>query len=138
MIKERTTSFITLFLLFCFFAQSNTAWGFHQSFQAKYTDQYILSESNFSTLHADYHYADIPQNLFQSSTEPFPAPCESEEKDQEENHEDDKCSKLHSNFFGDFVFKSYDIAFAQFEQNLLKSTRISLVVLHHSWKSFLS
>jgi hypothetical protein len=140
MTKVQQTRLSALFLLFCLAIQCITVWGINAYVDKKDTNDYILSESNHATLHADHQYADFSNSLFQSSTEPIPEPFEPEEKDSEEHQDDDEWSKFQFSFLGDFdfIFKSYDVTLSHFEQNVLRRTKISLVVLHHSWKSFLS
>jgi hypothetical protein len=142
MAKVQRLNLSALLLFFCLFTLSASASSFNTNVDniPNDTDKYILSENNHSTPHADNHYSDFLHNLFQSPAEPLPTPSEPNEKDNKENQDDDEWSSLHFRFYGDFdlVFKSSDVSLAQFEQNVLKRTKISLVVLHHSWKSFLS
>ena len=140
MTKMQKLSLSTLLLFFCLFIQSASAHSINSYVDTDDTGEYISLESNHSTLHADNHYSDFLHSPFQSPAEPIPAPCKPEEKDDKENQDDDECSRFNFRLYGDFdfVFKSYDVSFAQFKRNVLKRTKISLVVLHHSWKSFLS
>ena len=129
-----------LLLFFCLFTHSASAWIINSYVDTDDTDEYILSESNHSTLRADNHYYDFLHNPFLSPAEPIPAPYEQEEIDNKENQDDVEWSGFHFRFYGDFDFllKSFGVSIAQIEQNILKRTKISLVVLHHSWKSYLS
>lgn len=142
--KIQSLTLSTLLLLFfCFFTQSVSAWSINSNVDksSNDADKYILSESNHSTLHADNHYSDFSHNPL-SPAEPIPTPGEpSEEEDNKENQDDyDEWSNLHFLFYSyfDFPFKSSNVSIAQFEQTVLNRTKISLVVLHHSWRSFLS
>jgi hypothetical protein len=140
--KVQRLNLSALFLFFCLFTLSASASSFNTNVDniLNDTDKYILSENNHSTPHADNRYSDFLYNPFQSPAEPIPTPSEPNEKDNKENQDDDDWSSLRFRFYGDFdfVFKSYNISLAQFGQNVLKRNKISLVVLHHSWKSFLS
>lgn len=140
MIKMQRLGLNALLLFFCLFTQSASAWSINSYVDTDDTGEYILSESYHSTLHTDNRYSDFSHSPFQSPAEPIPNSSEPNEKDNKENQDVDEWSNLHFRFYGDFdfVFKSCDVSFAQFEQNLLKRTKTSLVVLHHSWKSFLS
>jgi hypothetical protein len=138
-----------LLLFFCFFTQSVSAWSINSNVDksSNDADKYILSESNHSTLHPDNHYSDFSHNPL-SPTEPIPTPGEpiptpgepSEKEDNKENQDDDEWSKLSFLFYSyfDSAIKSSNVSIAQFEQTVLNRTKVSLVVLHHSWKSFLS
>jgi hypothetical protein len=141
MVKLLRLNLSALLTFFCLFTLSVSASSFNTNVNniTNDTDRYFLSENNHSAPHTDSHYSDFLQDPFQSPAAPIPTPSEPNEKDNKENQHDDEWSSLHYRFYGDFdfVFESSDVSSAQFEQNVLKRTKISLVVLHHAWKSFL-
>jgi hypothetical protein len=129
------------FLFFCLFSLIVSASNFNSSVGniLKDTDKYILSDNNNSSTNADNYYSDFLNTPFQSPAEPLPTPSEPNDKDNEENQNDDDWSSVHFPFYDYFylIYKSSDASLAQFEQNVLRRTKISLVVLYHAWKSFL-
>ena len=139
-IKTQWLKLSTLLFILCLLAQSGTHRRIISNIDKGFndSDKYILSEDHHSSLHGESQYSDISHDPFQSPAEPTPTPNEPGEQDEKENTDNDEWSKIHFIFYCgfDFAFKSSTVSFAQFEQNVLKRTKISLVVLHHSWKSF--
>lgn len=125
--------------LFCLFTQSSSAWSIHSHVDIDDTGTHIVSQSYHLAFQVDNHNSDFLHSSFQPPAEPAPTPNEPrEKKDDKENQNDDEWSGFHFRFYGgfDFLLESFGVSIAQIEQNILKRTKISLVVLYHSWKSF--
>ena len=145
MTKMQKLGLNAFFLFFCLLIQSASAWSINLYVDTDDTGRYILPESNHSTLLADNLHTDFSHRpLSPAEPEPIPTPGKPSEKedskeDNKENQDDDKWSSLHFLFYSDFdfAFKSSKFSIAQFERSVLNRTKISLVVLYHSWKSFL-
>ena len=98
-----------------------------------------LPESIQSTTHSDNFYSDFSNGPI-SPAEPTPTPSEPGEKENKENQLDDDVLEFPLSFLGNPLDSHHlaEVSTVQFEQTVLRRTKISLVVLHHSWKSFLS
>lgn len=130
-----------LFLFFCLITQSAFTWSINPSVDTDDTDEYVLSNDYRLNPHNDCRYCAFLGSPFQSPEESNPKPSEPNEKeDINENQNDVEWDGFSFNIDGnfDFVFKCSRDSLVQFEQKVLKRTKISLVVLYHSWKSFLS
>lgn len=80
-------------------------------------------------------------NPIQSGKQPLSFPIEEKENEVKESVDDtDDAGKHllshHRRFICPLILS--EVSFAQFEQNVLNKTSVSLVILHHSWRSFLS
>lgn len=132
---------IPLFLFFCLFTQSASAWSVNPYVHINDTDEYTLSERGHSISLFVNRYSDFSHSPFQWPAEPTPKPNKPNENENiKDNKNDVEWSGFRLSIDGNFgfVLKFSRVSLAQFEQNALKRTKISLVVLYHSWKSFLS
>lgn len=137
--KKLNLSLLLLFI--CLWGPSFSAWSQQSGIEYKkdktchFTD--VIKENVQVTTEA--YTSRYTSNLLHLPVESILNFSESNEIDEKENADDDKGEYgfVPSNWIEDLKYKSTDISIAQMEQNVLKRTKTSLVVLHHSWKSFL-
>lgn len=133
---------VSALLLFICFCSQNSLASSNSSNVVEWSntsENCTLSNYDQLTLQSACYYSDFSHNPFQIPVEFIITFNEPNEVDEKENSEDDEWKHLNTSFYYvvDSEYKSTYFSFAQFEQNVLKRPKISLVVLHHSWKSFL-
>lgn len=133
---------VSVFLLFLAFLTFNLTASTH-SFQLDESDS-VAVKGYHSDLHLNVTSGDYHHNPFELPVEPTPEPNDSEEDtDGNDNLDEDskwsKSSSISSNLLSCILdSNSSRQTIKQLEQSLANQRRISLFVLHHSWKNFIS
>jgi|GEM_PF-6826347 len=102
------------------------------------SEKYCFSENTSIVSSCDTHSFDAAHSPLQSQQKPVSFPIEEKEKEVEESIDDDNKLSLrnHSIFYYASILSW--ASFVHFEQTVLNRSTVSLVILHHSWRSFLS
>ena len=137
--KRLLNSFISVVSLVIFIAC--TAFGAIESFnditEIESTECNIAG-NDLSNDNTDHFSDNFSHNPFRLPSDPNPF---KEDKDEKDNVDEKEWSELFS-FCNSPIKNNSDNEFAaqsikQFEQSIANRSRISLFVLHHSWKTFL-
>jgi hypothetical protein len=130
-------------LFFFLYASGFSAWSSNVSYReavAVESPAHLLSDHYQSLLQVGHPIYDLCHSPFQAAAETAPSPSESEEKDGEEETKDHTFGKS----FGpshkrvSLHYSAFQSACGLYTEHFVQSRKVSLVILHHCWKSFLS
>lgn len=138
-IMKKSLNLSALMMLFCVIGLNVSGWSNTLNIRFD-TEEFTPQVNSQSSLHSADYCVDSPKNSSQLPLESSPISSDQEEETNKENQDDNNWngSNIQTSNNIDFEYKRSYVYIVQFEKNVLNRPRISLFILYHSWKSFLS
>jgi len=130
-------------LFFFLYASGLAAWNFNATTlnaSEVDADTQFLSDNIQSFFQVDQWAYVFHHGPFQAATENAPHPFEPEEQESEEDAKDNNFGKAFEAFLAGSASanSAYLNACSHYAAQFVEKRKVSLVILHHCWKSFLS